>query len=632
MWGFLKVRDGPLVHYRFDGFHLDVRDRRLTHDKDNVRLEPKSFDVLSYLLENAGHLVSKEDLVAPIWTRAFVSDNSLTRCIHQIRAALEDDAEQPRYIETVPGTGYRFIAPVDVETEPDSAPVTQQATRHRWSITTIAAIVVALIIGIVLTNAWLTHDAEAPVVERIAVLPLTNLTGADEQEYFVQGVHEALIAELSRIASIDVISRTSVMSFRDTELAVPEIAERLNVDAIVEGSVMRAGENLTVTAQLIATNPERHLWAERYHRDVSELFEIATEIVAAIASEIAIELSPEQQAANVTPPTMNRDAYEAYLQGRFFFEQRTPYGYMQARIHFQQAIDTDPSFASPYVGLAHTFGSAAIFGAIRPEDGFPEARRLAEQAVALDDTLATAHQLLAGVLFYWDWNWDEAERKAQHVLTLNPNLANAYRFLAEVYSVTGRHDEAMTAIERGREIDPLPPTSQFKPSFILYLRRDYDEAIARAEAALEHYPNYWQGHWLLCLSFAATERYDEAVISCRQAVNFSRNTPMAAGALGYALALAGHEAEASETAADLEARSASSYVGPASIAMIYGALGRTDEAFGHLEQAYALRDQQLVHAEHAAIFDPIRSDQRFRALRDQAMRTALVHNKKITTE
>lgn len=630
MWGVQKVQQTSRAQYRFGEYHLDIRDRLLTRNGSRVRLEPKSFDVLQHLLQNAGHLVSKQDLVEAVWTRSFVSDNSLTRCIHQVRAALEDDAEQPKFIETVPGTGYRFIAPVDVDTE-SAAPAQQRSGRKRRMLI-FAAIIIALAGGGLLLARWVDSTSDIPTVERIAVLPLVNLTGEPAQEYFVEGVHDALIAELSRAASIDVISRTSVMGFRNTKLSVPEIAEALDVDALVEGSVMRTGNNLTVTAQLIATNPERHLWADRYHRDVSELFDITTSIVAAIASEIAIEVSPDHRVAAAGAMPMNSEAYEAYLLGRFHFEQRTAEGYRLAREQFRKAIELDPEFAPPYVGLAHTFGSAAIFGLVQPADGFPEARRLAERAVALDSTLAEGHLILAGVSFYWDWNLAEAERTANYALRLNPNLANAYRFLAEIYSATGRHAEALAAVERAREIDPLPPTAQFKPSLILYLGRDFDQAIARAERALLQYPRFWQGHWLLCMSLAATRRFDEAVAECRQAAELSGGTPMAVGGLGYALALAGLGDEAAGIAANLELRRQSEYVGPASIAIIYAALGRMDEAFENLGSAYALHDQQLVHAGNAAYFDLMRTDGRFQALRNGVLATSSGHNRKVTAK
>lgn len=624
------MRNTSSVKYKFDRFCLDSRDRQLARNDEILHLEPKAFDVLQYLVENNGHLVTKQELVDAVWAPAIVSDNSLTRCIHQVRLALEDSADKPRFIETVPGSGYRFITPVDVLQDPGPSNDMRAASRRIGSLPILIVIVVALGAGLFI--AWQLRAPDVPTVERIAVLPLVNLTGAPKQEYFVQGVHEALIAELSRVAPIDVISRTSVMGFANTDLSVPEIADQLDVDAIIEGSVLRAGENLTVTAQLIATNPERHLWAERYHRDVSDVFEITTDIVSAIASEIAIELSSAASPDTSEPMELNNEAYEAYLLGRFHFEQRSPEGYRLAREHFQRAIEFDPSFALPYVGLAHTFGSAAIFGVMKPADGFPRARQLAEKAVALDSTLAEAHLILAGVQFYWDWNWEEAEQRANLALGLNANLANAYRFLAEVYSVTGRYEEALAAVERGRAIDPLPPTSQFKPSLILYLSRDFEEAIARSQSALEYYPGFWQGHWLLCISLAASNRLDGAVTSCEKAVELSGGMPMAVGALGYALALAGHRDEATKLARDLESQATSGYVGPASIAVIYGALGRTNEAFQHLLQAYEVRDQQLIHAEHAAFFDPMRADARFLKLRREYRRLFARHKEKISAK
>jgi len=612
------MRDDRIVKYRFKDYRLYPRNRRLLRGNDEIHLEPKSFDALVCLVENAGDLVQKQQLVDTVWASSAVTDNSLTRCIHHVRAALEDNADKPEFIETVAGSGYRFIAEVETERDPAAVPPAAATRIRSKSRAVIVASVIAIVVATIIFTVSQLRQHEVPRIERIAVLPLTNLTGDAAQEYFVQGVHEALIAELSRTASIDVISRTSVMGLRETSLDIPAIAELLNVDAVIEGSVMRAGDKLTVTAQLIATHPERHLWAERYHRDVSELFEITTEIVSSIASEIAIELTPGQVPSPGERESVDPQAYDAYLLGRFYFEQRNPDGYERAQEYFRQSIEIDSDYAPAYVGLAHTFGSAAIFGIVKPAEGFPEARRLARHAVMLDDEFANGHLILAGVSFYWDWDWEAAASGAQYALRLDPNLANAYRLLAEVYSVTGRHEEALTAIEKGRSIDPLPPTSQLKPSLILYLSRDYDAAIARAQAGLEHYPNYWQGHWLLCVSLAAASRHHDAIRACERAAELSGNTPMAAGALGYVLALAGQDDDAMAIARELEAQSATRYVGPASIAIVYGALGHMDEAFRHLAHAYEVRDQRLVHAEHAATFDPMRTDARFEQLRRNA--------------
>ena len=601
----------PQRRYRFDEYCLDVTDRRLTRGNDVLRLEPKSFDVLRCLLENAGHLLRKQDLVDAVWQRSAVTDNSLTRCIHQVRGALDDNADQPRFIETVPGSGYRFIADVAVE---ESAEAAQPGYRRMASPAVRRSLLAVALIALGLAFAWSYLFTDRPDVERIAVLPLQNLTGTAEQEYFVHGVHDALIAELSRIDAIEVISRTSVMGFSDTRLAVPEIARRLDVDAVVEGSVLRAGDNLTVTAQLIATNPERHLWAQRYHRDVSELFEITTDIVAAIAEEIAVELSPQQREAGIGPLTTDNAAYDAYLLGRFLFEQRNPAANRQALQEFRRATEIDPDFPLPYIGLAHALASPAIFGMVAPAEGFPEAERLARKALQLDESLAEGYLILGGVAFYWQGSIDAAEQNVLRALQLNPSSAHGYRLLSEIHSASGRHDSALLAVERGREIDPLPPTSQFKPALILYLARDFDSAIRRTREALQFYPQFWQGHWLLCVSLAGMEQYDEAVSACAQAVQASHGLSMATGALGYVLAMAGQPDRAMAIAAELESRSESAYVGPANIAIVYAALGETDTAADYLEQAISAKDQLLPHAANAAYFDPVRNDTRLAKL------------------
>lgn len=606
----------------FGEFWLDARERRLTRGEEIVHLEPKSFDLLQYLLEHGGKLIKKQELIDSVWPQAVVTDNALTRCVHQVRIALDDDADAPEFIETVPGSGYRFIAPV-TQVEELSAESIQmesiqiQAPRRRLlNVLPVVSLVILAFASLI----WIGFEATRmapPRIERLAVLPLANLTGDPEQQYFVQGVHETLITELSRIEQIDVISRSSVMQYRDTDMTVPEIAGELEVDAIVEGSVLRAGDSLTVTTQLIAAAPERHLWAERFDRSVGDIFEITTEIASSIASEIAIELSPAEETLLAATRRVNAEAYDAYLLGRFHFGRGSQDGYQRAQELYRRAMEIDPEFAPAYVGLAHTFGLAAIFGMRKPADSMPMARTLAEKAIGIDSTLAEAHMILAAVSFYWDWDWAEAESGARHALSLSPNSAHAYRFLSEVYSVTGRHDDALIAIERGRELDPLAPISQIKPVLILYLQRDYREAIERARAGLEFYPEIWQGHWLRCLALSAIGQHEEAIVACEASASHSRRTPMALGALGFAYAQGGRRDEAEGIVAELEALRVNRYVGAANIAIIYGALGDSNRAFEELTRAYKDRDQLLIHVENYSFFDPLRSDARFQQLHDK---------------
>ena len=597
--------------YTFGDFRLHAGERRLSRADQVVHLEPKALDLLLYLVAHAGRLVPKKELVDAVWPNVVVTENSLTRCVHQVRTALGDNPDSPTYIETVTGSGYRFVASV-VPGESTQSAVAHPSPRRPLVWVAVALVSIAMVVTIASVGF---QPSKAPRIERIAVLPLVNLTDSADQQYLVDGIHEALITELSRIRQIDVISRTSVMRYATTDMTVPEIAKQLNVDAIVEGSVSRLGERLIVTTQLVAAEPERHLWAERYDRRDDDVLQIVTEAATAIASHIPEHASSETASAFAATRGVEAEAYDAYLLGRFHFSRRGPGGYQQAQQLYRSAIEIDPDFAPAYVGLAHTFGSATVFGMGKPAENMPRARQLGEQAVRLDPSLAEAHMILAGVSFYWDWDWAEAERIAEHALSLNPSSAHAWRLLAEIFSVTGRREDALMAVERARGLDPLPPTSQFKPSLILYLQRDYAQAHERARAALTYYPDFWQGHWLLCLSLSAMGRHDEAVPSCEASASHSRRTPMALGALGYVYARSGQTEDALAVATELEKLGERRYVGPANVAVIHGALGDRERAFAALERAYAERDQLLVHVDNYGFFDPLRSDERFHALK-----------------
>lgn len=602
--------------FDFAEFRLDARERRLSRGNQVVRLEPRSFDLLHFLLERAGKLVRKEELISAVWAQSVVTDNALTRCMHQVRAALGDDAEAPRFIETVPGAGYRFIAPVR-ECATHESPFTKVSAPRR----SVAKALTALVFGCIAIAGllWVASESTVsrPVVERLAVLPLTNLTGDEDQLYLVQGLHDLLITELSRTDDIDVISRTSVMRYQDTAIPIPEIARQLGVDALVEGSVMRSGDKLSVTAQLVVTAPERHLWSERYEAETNDVINVAAEVADSIASEIGINLNPIEETLRAARWSVKPEAYQAFLKGRFQFERKTAESYRQAQQLFRQAIDIDPKFAPAYVELGHTIASSAIFGLRKPAGSMPAAKKLVEQALRLDPHLLDAQKLLAGISFYWDWDWSQAEQGARNVLEVDPNAAATYRLLAEIFSVTGRHDLAVDAVERSRELDPMLPSAQLKPILIYYLKRDYAAAIANARSSVELYPQLWQGHWLLCLSLTAVARHEEAIAACESAVSTSNRTAMALGGIGYAYAKAGMADEAQRTLNELEAMRAQRYVGSTYLAMIHGALGDVDRAIDELQQAYLDREFSLIHIENLGYLDSLRTDERFQALQSK---------------
>lgn len=599
--------------FEFGEYHLDARERQLSRQGQIVRLEPRSFDLLHYLLQNAGRLVRKDELINAVWANAVVTDNALTRCMHQVRMALGDHADSPTYIETVPGSGYRFVAPVRMLAQQDSMPATHEVTAWRSS-RAMAIFVIVAAAAAAFVWSGIGSRAPAPVIERLAVLPLTNLTGDDGQLYIVQGLQESIITELSRTSDIDVISRTSVMRYQDTDVPVPEIARALDVDALVEGSVMRSGNKLTITVQLIAAGPERHLWSKRYEGGANEVVKIATDIASTIASEIGVTLYPVENAIREARWSVDPEAYEAYLKGRFSFERKTPESYRDALELFRHAIDVDPDFAPAYVELGHTIASSSIFGLRKPGDSMPRARELAEKALSLDPDLDAAYQILAGVSFYWDWDWSKAEEISQLVLERNPNSESIYRLLAEIYAVTDRHDLAVDAVERSRELDPMLPSALLKPVFIYYLNRDYEATIANARSVLEFYPRVWQGQWLLCLALVAEGNDDQGIDACDAAVSVSGRTPMALGALGYAYARADRVDEAQRILHELEEIRTTHYVPSTYFAIIHGALGTTDLAIQELEQAYRDREYAMIHIADLAYFDSLRTDERFNAL------------------
>ena len=369
--------------------------------------------------------------------------------------ALGDDAEQPEFIETVAGAGYRFIAPVEIG-QPAGEDVELSRARHLMPF--VVAGLAVLVVGLIIFAPDTDHR-----IDRIAVLPLANLTGDPNQAYIVEGIHDALINRLGRLESVDVLSRTTTMAYGDAGHTLPELAGALAVDAVVEGSVTRIGQDISLSLQLMQVNPERQLWVDRIQRNIDDTYAIGIEAARALAPALGADQNLLVDAFPTSGQPVDPDAYDAYLKGRYDLERRSAEGFRKARDHYRRAMEIDPDFALPYVGLANVLGSSATFGLISPAEAYAEARGLAERAIELDPDLAYAHTVLAGVDMYWNWDWPAAERGLRRAITLNPNLPNPHRMIAEILSLTGRHDEAVAAMERSRELDPLAPMSRFKP-------------------------------------------------------------------------------------------------------------------------------------------------------------------------
>jgi TolB-like protein len=476
----------------------------------------------------------------------------------------------------------------------------------------------ALLLGlaVVAGGAWLASNppgAGEGRIERLGVMPFENRTGDPEQQHLVDGIHEALIAQLGGIAALRIIPGTPTMSDGGGGTGVQETAHALNVDALVDGSVFRDGDRLTVTTRLRAVSPERSMVAESHEGDVGEILEIARRAARSIAAEIDAPLSTAEETRLAAPARVSPEAYEAYSWGRFHIERRDREGIELARNYFQTAVDADPTFALAYAGLADTYSQAGNWGLARPSETFPRARALAETALRIDSTVAEAYTSLASVSFLYDWNWEETERLARKAIELNPSFVPAYAQLSQVLTVMERREELWAERERAQALRHLPLQSDMASAFGAYLRRDFDQVIERSREAREFDSGLWQASWLICMALAHKGLHSEAIRECEGAAARFEGNPMVLGGLGHAYASAGMEVEAERVAGEMAELAREVYVGPSLRAFIYAALGDRDRAFEWLDRAVDERDVLLVRVDFP-FFDPLRTDPRFAAL------------------
>ena len=505
------------------------------------------------------------------------------------------------------GRGIRAARP------PLAARFARPATRRSAALGLVAvAVVAAGIAGAFWVGRRVSAAGGGPGIERLAVLPLENLTGDPEQQYFVDGIHDALIAELGKIGAFGVISRTSVMRYRDSEMSVPEIAAELGVDAVLEGSVFREGDSLAVTAQLVAASPERHLWADRYRRSVADVFAITGEVARSIAAEIDVAPGPGLASRLGTPRSVDPRAYDAYVRGWVHWERRNREGFDLARSYFRQAIELDSTFAAAYAGLAETHNGAADWLFAEPNESFRRATALLETAARLDGTLPEVYTAMAAIENIHDWDWEEALELSSRAVEVNPSDAHALRTLGAALNRLGRAEEAREALDRANELDTASPG--IGTAFVSYTRREFDRALEHVRIAQQFDDGLWQAPWVACLALSGMGSHDRAIEECESAAaRFGRDNPLLLASLGYAHARGGRRVEALQVVEELDGLAGEVYVAPALIAMIYGALGENDLAFQWLDRAYEGRDTFLTKL-RAPFFDPLRADPRFDVL------------------
>jgi TolB-like protein/DNA-binding winged helix-turn-helix (wHTH) protein/Flp pilus assembly protein TadD len=647
--GSIPVGTQETVRFGKD-FEVDLRAFELRCAGRPLKLERIPMQVLLILIEQRGQLVTREEIAGKIWGKdVFLdTDNSINGAIRKIRQVLKDDPQEPRFVQTLPGRGYRFIAPVEEEKFETRAPDRHQSLlpqepepettlaqpiaggnenttgntpgavalgrrrRFVWvvSLLSFCAIVLATWIG------WTHFYGRAHPIRSIAVLPLQNLSGDPAQEYFADGMTEELITELSRIHSLRVISHTSVMEYKGTRKHLPEIARELGVDGILEGSVIRENDEVRVTVQLLDGPKDRHIWSESYERPLHGILNLQREVAEAVTRQIRITLTPEQEARLNAARTVDPEAYEAYLRGRYFLSTQytLEQPLLQAKSDFEQSIHKDPGFAPAYSGLGDAYLYLALFRYVPEETGLQSALDALHKALQLDDSIGEAHDTLGLISWRHDWNLEAAERELDQAIALAPSYPCAHEDRAEFLALLGRRAEALAELTRINQID-FGPSAAMTEAGVYFQLRDYQNLLETSRRGVASNPNEWVEHLNLGIGYEGTGKLPEAIIEYQRAVELSNGDQDARGSLAHALAVTGNRIGAEAILRDLEHRSKDSYVSPYVLATIYAGLGEKGKAFQYLEKAYDERSLDISwHLKADLRIDNLRSDPRFQDL------------------
>jgi TolB-like protein/DNA-binding winged helix-turn-helix (wHTH) protein/Flp pilus assembly protein TadD len=620
------------------GVLLDLRAGELRKHGLRVRLQEQPFQVLAMLLEHHGEVLTREELQKKLWPAdTFVDfDHGLNKAINKIREALSDSAESPRFVETVARRGYRFLAEVKVSDAPPlrslelaTQPHTAAEARDRpdlagklkipkhlvpplaWKISVFVLLVLMASLATWKLHSW---QRPSPVIRSLAVLPFESLSSDASQDYFADGMTDELISDLGQVSALRVVSRTSVMAYKRARKPLPQIARELNVDAVVEGSVLRSGDQVRITAQLIEASADKHLWSQSYEGELRDTLGLQNKVAKAIADQIGISLNPLEQAALKNEKVVNPEAYVSYLKGRYFWNKRTADSLKVALAYFNQAIEEDPKFAQAYSGLADTYALLGDwqYAVMTPKEALPKAKAAAIKALGLDGALGEAHNSLAFCLDGFDWDFDSAGREFRRAIELNPGYATAHHWYAWHLSLLGRYDSAIAEMRKAENLDPLSLVINADLAELLVLAHSYDESIRQSRKTIEMDPNFGLAHNHLAQAYLQKRMNNEAVAELQIAVQLSGGSPTCIANLARAYVASGKRSEAEKLLSHLKKRSNPSSSHASEIAVIYASLGDTDQAMDWLEKSYEERFNPGVLLRPG--FDPLRSDPRFEDL------------------
>lgn len=581
-------RDVAAKVYEFDGFRLEATQRRLLYKGQPVPVKGKILDLLLYLLEMRGQLVVKEELMKEIWPDAIVEENNITVSMSILRKTLGEDRSRPKFIETIPRQGYRFIAEV-TEVSPE-----RPATRHgRQSPDEIAL--------------------QDEPLDSLAVLPLQSPKKDFNVEYLSEGISESIINILSRIPKLRVLACSTIFRFKRNVIDPQEVGLLLNVRAVLMIRVMRLGETLVIRGQLVKVSDGTQLWGEQYNRSPSDLLAVQDEIAKSISESLELKLTRQDQIRLIKQPTKNTEAYNLYLRGRYFWNKYSKDSMLKAIDAFKEAISVDANYALAYCGMADAyFRLSNVY--LPPREALPKAKEAALRAVGIDDNLAEAHSSLGLVRVYYDHDWAGAETEFRRALELDPNLVSAHQRYGSYLTFMGRFDEAIKHYETALELDPFSLQINMNLATTYYLKGEHKTAINLLNETIELEPNYMPTHFLMALIHIQEKRLAEAIAEFQLIYKLDEDAYLALGFMGYAHALAGELAEAETLLNILQDISLRKYVSPYSMLVIHLALGRKKRVFELLEQLYEECNDWLVWLKVSPELKGLRDDPRFKDL------------------
>ncbi len=563
--------------YRFGRFRLDPHGRVLFRGDRAVRLPPKAADTLLLLVQNAGNVVEKQDLLKRVWQGTFVEEGSLTRTISLLRKALQDAAHGQQFISTIAKRGYCFAAPV---IEIPGEPARSAAERLM-----------------------------------IVVLPFENLSGSRKHDYFSEGLTEEMITRLARLnpERLGVIARTSAMQYRSTEKSVRQIGRELGVSHLLEGSVRRAGHRVRIAVQLIQVSDASHLWAESYQRNLGDLLTLQFEVAEAVAKEIQIKLAPQAQERLAGAGTLNPQAYEAYLKGRYLLNRRTLEALQKSVQYFKKSIEYDPHYAVAFAGLADSYLTHHDMGYLPPREATTKAKAAARKALAMDGTLAEAHTSLGHAHFH-EFNWLPADREFKRAIELDPNYANAHYYYANYLISMGQRNEAVREARWAHTLDPVSLPAGTNLAAILYFAGHYTEAVEQSLRVLEMDSGFGRAYEDLGRAYEQQGMCAQAIAAFEKAVEYSGRNSRDLASLAHALAIAGRHRDALKLLQELNALSKEKYVSPFSFALVFTGLGNKHQALAWLEKAYRGLDGAVPFIKVNPRLAPLHSHGRFQDL------------------